>query len=81
VVATDVNGVRELMEDGKTGIIVPPCNAGALAEGIENLIDQPHLLTEYGRKGMERVKHSFTLSRMLDELEAYFREMLNGKSS
>ena len=81
VVATDVNGVRELMEDGKTGIIVPPRDAGALAGAIDKLIDQPRLLKECGRNGMERVKQSFTLSRMLDELEAYFTEMLNDKSS
>ena len=81
VVATDVNGVQELMEDGKTGIIVPPRDAGALAEAIEELIDQPQLLKKCGLNGMERVKHSFTLSRMLDELETYFQEMLNGRSS
>jgi glycosyltransferase involved in cell wall biosynthesis len=81
VVATDVNGVRELMGDDKTGIIVPPCDAGALAEAVEKLIDQPRLLKECGWNGMERVKQSFTLSRMLDELEAYFTEKLNGKSS
>ncbi|NTU94314.1 MAG: glycosyltransferase, partial [Chlorobiaceae bacterium] len=41
VVATDVNGARELMDDGHTGLIVPPKDPVALAGAIEQLIDRP----------------------------------------
>ncbi|HHM24281.1 MAG TPA: glycosyltransferase, partial [Bacteroidetes bacterium] len=48
VVATDVNGVRELMVDGETGRIVPPRDSAALARAIEEVIDSPGLLRRYG---------------------------------
>ena len=72
VVATDVNGVRELMEDGKTGLIVPPRDPEELAGAIESLINRPELLDQFGQAGKERVETSFTIPRMVQNLEDYF---------
>lgn len=76
VIATDVNGVRELMVDGKTGIIVPPKKPAALATAIANVIDNPDLLTEFGRAGYERVKSEFSMSAMATNLECYLQQKL-----
>ncbi|RME58063.1 glycosyltransferase, partial [Candidatus Parcubacteria bacterium] len=40
VVATDVGGNRELLEDGRLGLLVPSENAKALAEALSRLLDQ-----------------------------------------
>lgn len=77
VVATDVNGVRELMVDGVTGVIVPPKNPEVLAEAINRLIDDRSLLQQYGHNGLQRVKRNFTIQSMIENLEKYFTEKLH----
>ncbi|WP_449258424.1 glycosyltransferase [Chlorobium limicola] len=79
VVATDVNGARELIRDGETGLIVPPADAEALAKAIASVIDDPVRLKSFGTAGKERVKEHFTISNMADLLEAYLIEKLEEK--
>lgn len=73
VVATDVNGVRELMVDAESGLIVPSKEPQALAHAIEQVIDNPDMLAEFGKKGYERVKKEFTMSAMADNLERHLQ--------
>ena len=80
VVATDVNGNRELMEDNQTGIIVSPRDPESLSKAIDNLIDDETLLQTFGVKGMQRVKQYFTIDKMIRNLELYFKSMLNGRT-
>jgi len=72
VLATDVNGVRELVVDGETGVIVPSGSAESLAEAIEALIDDPRRLEALGQAGLNRVQEHFTISAMIKNLERYF---------
>ena len=76
VVATDVNGARELMQDGNTGFIVPPADPNALANAIGSLIDNPEKLSAFGNAGKERVTQHFTMQHMTDTLEAHLRSKL-----
>ncbi|UZJ41096.1 glycosyltransferase [Prosthecochloris sp. SCSIO W1101] len=76
VVATDVNGARELMQDGNTGFIVPPADPPALANAIDSLIDNPEKLSAFGNAGKERVTQHFTMQHMTDTLEAHLRSKL-----
>jgi len=76
VIATDVNGARELMEDRKTGLVIPPADPSALAEAISSLIDDPERLASFGNAGRERVAKLFTTSIMVDNLEAYLLDKL-----
>ncbi|MEI6650947.1 MAG: glycosyltransferase [Chlorobiaceae bacterium] len=76
VIATDVNGARELMVDGKTGIIVPPKQPEALAAAIEKIIDNPEILAEFGKSGYERVTHEFTMNAMGNKLEEYLQQKM-----
>jgi glycosyltransferase involved in cell wall biosynthesis len=77
VVATDVNGVRELVKEGETGEIVSPRNSAELASAINKLFNNPPLLKQYGIEGLKRVKKNFTLSKMINNLESYFLEKLS----
>jgi glycosyltransferase involved in cell wall biosynthesis len=79
VVATDVNGARELVIDGKRGLIVPPKDPQALAEAIASVIDRPETLENFGREGLERVSRSFTMQTMVENLEAYLLQKLTEK--
>ena len=81
VVATNVNGVQELMVDGKTGIIVPPKEPHALATAIAKIIDNPDMLEDFGSAGYQRIKREFTLSAMTGNLEAYLQQKLREKEN
>jgi len=81
VVATDVNGARELMEDGQTGVIVPPKKPEILAKAIEELINDPKRCELFGEKGKARVLNHFTIEKMVEQLEVFFTEKLEQKSA
>ncbi len=59
VVSTTIPGVAEIVEDGVNGILVPPRDADALAEAIENLLDDPELRAEYGRAGRLKAEREY----------------------
>ncbi len=77
VVATDVNGARELMEDGVSGQIVPPHNPEAISDAILKIIDNPTILDSMGRRGQETVRSKFTYDIMADNLEMHLLELLD----
>lgn len=76
VVATYVGGIPELVVQGSTGILVPPRDPDALAGAILECIVQRERAEEMGRMGRERVLNHFTLSRMVGEHDALYRELL-----
>jgi len=77
VVATRVGGLAETISDGDTGILVPPRDAGALANAIGRLVESPALAGAMGRRGRERVLSHFTLEQMARQNETYYYELLN----
>lgn len=81
VIATDVNGARELMQEGETGVIVPPADSPALAEAIGSVIDRPGQLLSFGKAGKNRVEEHFTTDKMADRLEAHLLEKIEKKQA
>jgi len=59
VVATDVGGCRELVEDGVTGLLLPPRDPESLAKALTRIIGDVEFRVEAGRRGRERAE-SFT---------------------
>ncbi|MGH9862831.1 MAG: glycosyltransferase family 4 protein [Candidatus Acidiferrales bacterium] len=76
VVATRVGGVSELVEDGKTGLLVPPGDSVALTRAIRQLLDDRALAQRMGRAGRERALKEFTLERMLSETQRLYEDLL-----
>ncbi len=74
VVSTPVGAIPELVEDGKTGLIVPPQNVEALASALVRLLGDPALAGRLGTAGRERVVAGFTSTAMLDRMEALLGE-------
>lgn len=64
VVATRVGGLPELVEDGKTGFLVPPGDIVALSAAIERLLEDEVLRGDMGRRGRERVLTEFAAERI-----------------
>jgi glycosyltransferase involved in cell wall biosynthesis len=72
VLASNLSAVPELVEDGVTGCLVPPEDAGALARELERLIRDPGLRDRLGRAGQDRVGSRFSLEAGIDRLAARF---------
>jgi sugar transferase (PEP-CTERM/EpsH1 system associated) len=75
VVSTNVGGVDELVENGKTGILVPPKNPEMLAAAVSTLARDPELRGRMGAEGQRKARAGFGLRRMLDEYQRFYLEL------
>lgn len=72
VVATAVGGIPQLVEDGRTGFLVPPGDAEALREALERVLADPALRRRLGSAGRERISKLCSWDVVTDAtLEAY----------
>ncbi|MBD3347813.1 MAG: glycosyltransferase [Candidatus Eisenbacteria bacterium] len=76
IVATDVSGTGEAVEDCRDALVVPPEDPAALADGIARLLRDPELAGRLGSAALETSSERFGRGRMLDELLAVFEEGL-----
>jgi glycosyltransferase involved in cell wall biosynthesis len=75
VVATDVGGLREVVDDDRTGLLAPAKGDTALAEHVLRLAADPDLRRTMGIAGRARAKQYFDESRMADEYRRNYREL------
>ena len=80
VVATAVGGVPDVVDEGETGFLVPPGDTDALAERLELLARDPGRRAEMGRTGRERVLRRYAVERLVDDVDALYRELLETRS-
>ncbi|MGH8984003.1 MAG: glycosyltransferase family 4 protein [Acidimicrobiia bacterium] len=74
VVATDVRGCREVVDDGVTGTLVPQGDAGALAAAVGSLAADAPLRERMGEAGMRKARTEFDQQRVIDiTLDVYER--------
>lgn len=76
VVATRVGGNPELVEDGRTGFLVPVENADEIADAVCRLLDQPEMAQAFGDRARRRVVDEFAMDRMLSKTEALYLRLL-----
>jgi glycosyltransferase involved in cell wall biosynthesis len=76
VVATDVDGVPEVVADGETGILVPPRDPAALAAAISRFLEDPMLRREFGEKARKRVGSEFSREVMARRMENLYIGLL-----
>jgi glycosyltransferase involved in cell wall biosynthesis len=62
VVSTRTSGIPELVEEGVTGLLVPPQDPLALADALQRLANDPELGRRLGRAGREKVLREFDLT-------------------
>jgi glycosyltransferase involved in cell wall biosynthesis len=68
VVATTIGGIPEVVEDGVTGLLVPPRDAEALAEKIRALLDDPGLDAHLGQNARAAIEKNYSLDAMGEKL-------------
>jgi glycosyltransferase involved in cell wall biosynthesis len=75
VASTNVDGIPEAVEDGVSGLLVPPCTPEALAGAIGRLLRDPATRVRMGETGRRIVRERFGLERMADEVVAVYRDV------
>lgn len=77
VVSTYHGGIPELVEDGKSGFLVPERDASALADKLGYLIEHPERWSDMGKAGREFVLQHYNLQRLNDDLVNVYRSLVN----
>jgi glycosyltransferase involved in cell wall biosynthesis len=78
-VASRVGGNAEIVQDGKTGLLVPPQDSSALAEALLRLMRNPDLAAILGKNGREYVVTHFSFQRMLENTDGLYTELLRSR--
>ncbi|MFO7870639.1 MAG: glycosyltransferase [Kiritimatiellia bacterium] len=76
VVATDIGGNPEIVADGKTGILVPPADTGALADAVVGILSDAAKQHAMGERGKRRVEAEFSLTDNVRRIQQVYDELL-----
>jgi colanic acid/amylovoran biosynthesis glycosyltransferase len=76
VVASRIAGIPELVEDGVSGVLVPPANSDALARAITRLLEDPSLRRRLAERGRAVVEREFDIRREVAKMACLFEQTL-----
>ncbi len=76
IVATTAGGLPEVVQDGVTGILVPPGDSQALSDAIVELLRNPERCQRMGQAGRERALAEFSPARVADQTLAVYQQCL-----
>ena len=80
LIATNVGGIPDLVEDGVTGLLIPPGDANALAAAVKSLLADPARAEAMGRAGRARWENNFSLAPFYQRTQAVYDEAINALS-
>lgn len=81
VVVADSPGLREVVVDGLTGLIVPRDSPEHLARALRTLVDDPHLRWRLGAAGRRHVAENYEWERCVDAMVALYRSVIGPHAS
>ena len=76
VIASDLAGVRSVVDKKKTGLLVKPGNVDNLTDMINYLLKHPRIAKEYGKSGREKVLNSYTWEKIGYDLENVLKSLV-----
>jgi glycosyltransferase involved in cell wall biosynthesis len=76
VVATRVGGNPEVIEDGVSGLLVPPRDSAALAAAIGRVLEDKDLAASFAQAGVRRVAELFSIERSIRETEHLYQQLV-----
>jgi glycosyltransferase involved in cell wall biosynthesis len=77
VVATDVGGVRDVVEHDRTGLLVPAADVEAIAAALRQLATEPALRARLAREGRRTVLPRYSVPRLVDDVDSLYRSLLD----
>ncbi|MGE5619865.1 MAG: glycosyltransferase family 4 protein [Sphingomonadaceae bacterium] len=75
IVATSVSAIPEVIQDGVTGLLVPPRDPDALAKAMLALLADPDRARRMGQAGLLRLKEQFTEDKMVESVEQLYFQL------
>jgi glycosyltransferase involved in cell wall biosynthesis len=78
-IASRVGGNAEIIEDGKTGLLVPPEDFYALADALLRLLRNRSVAEELGRNGQQFVAAEFTFQRLIEKTDQMYTDLLRAR--
>lgn len=76
VIATDVGGVRDVLEEGRLGVVVPPKDVDAYATALEELLRDDLRRARLSRNGPESARRRYSVGRLVEDMSSLYRELL-----
>jgi glycogen synthase len=80
VAASAVGGPAEILEDGRTGLLFPPCDAQALARSILQLTDNPERRGRIAQDGAEEVRRNWLWPQIVGQVRTVYEELVSRRS-
>ncbi|NMC15141.1 MAG: glycosyltransferase family 4 protein, partial [Chloroflexi bacterium] len=77
IVTWDLPFYQEILENGKTGLLVEAGNVEKLEEAVTRLIESPQLRAQLGAEAQARILREFSLERYIRSMTAAYDELLN----
>ena len=78
VIASDVGGLREVIDDGKDGFLLPARDVDAMARAAIDLLRQPQRAREMGRAARAKARARFCSTLVVPRYEEFYRKVLAG---
>ncbi len=76
VVASGVGGILEVVEDGRTGLLVPPGRPDELADALRRVLDDRDLARAFGEAGRRRVEERFSWATVAQQTERVYADAI-----
>jgi len=80
VVATKVGAVPGVIDDGHSGLLIPPGDVESLSGAIIDLLKDPHRAQHLAQNGYKRVRDHFSSKRMAEQYVEVYKDVLNARS-
>ena len=77
MISYDIGAVAEMVEDGRSGFVVPSRDIATMTERVSMLIQDSSLLTSMSTSARSRFDKEFTMQNFETRLQNYFTELLN----
>ncbi|MNR36775.1 D-inositol 3-phosphate glycosyltransferase [compost metagenome] len=76
VISTDVGGVRDILNEGETGYVVPKKDLAAFSEKLQLLIENEEIRTKMSQNGWNFVRDKFHYTTLVKNMENYYAELI-----
>ncbi len=76
VVASDTGGIPQMIEDGKTGILIRPKDVDSLKQGLCKVLEDADLCRSLGENAYKKVKEEFSIENNMEKLLQIYRKVL-----
>ncbi|MCH5598734.1 glycosyltransferase family 4 protein [Niabella ginsengisoli] len=77
IIATDINGANEIIENGKNGLLISPKSTTEIVAAVKKLIEEPDLRNTFSRQSRNAMINGFDQEKFWQGLDDLYKETLN----